>query len=233
MLDKIFDGLKESLIGDKPFLRKLRILRYVTCIIILFIAFCDSYWNLLAYIDLPCAPLLGNEFRSVLQSTGIVVFIIWLLYGALFHNLYRVVNKKYWMNLSYTDILLDFIFTVYFLVYALNIWIEYANGFQVQIRTETVLAITYLVFCALDKSYTLHKNKYELNRQVDYTEYCDSEGNTIPIDAKVFYKGKKYEVVKYNGIYRLLPYGDKMISSALIKLEDAASDIEGKLLLQK
>ena len=60
------------------------------------------------------------EFRSVLQSTGIVVFIIWLLYGALFHNLYRVVNKKYWMNLSYTDILLDFIFTVYFLVYALN-----------------------------------------------------------------------------------------------------------------
>ena len=29
MLDKIFDGLKESLIGDKPFLRKLRILRYV------------------------------------------------------------------------------------------------------------------------------------------------------------------------------------------------------------
>lgn len=233
MLDKIFDGLKESLIGDKPFLRKLRILRYVTCIIILFIAFCNSYWNLLAYIDLPCVPLLGNEFRSVLQSTGIVVFIIWLLYGALFHNLYRVVNKKYWMNLSYTDILLDFIFTVYFLVYALNIWIEYANGFQVQIRTEAVLAITYLVFCALDKSYTLHKNKYEQNRQVDYTEYCDSEGNPIPIDAKVFYKGKKYEVVKYNGIYRLLPYGDKMISSALIKLEDDASDIEGKLLLQK
>ena len=99
MLDKIFDGLKESLIGDKPFLRKLRILRYVTCIIILFIAFCNSYWNLLAYIDLPCAPLLGNELRSVLQSTGIVVFIIWLLYGALFHNLYRVVNKKYWMIL--------------------------------------------------------------------------------------------------------------------------------------
>ena len=91
----------------------------------------------------------------------------------------------------------------------------------------------FSILCTWQVSYTLHKNKYEQNRQVDYTEYCDSEGNPIPIDAKVFYKGKKYEVVKYNGIYRLLPYGDKMISSALIKLEDAASDIERKLLLQK
>ena len=94
MLDKIFEGLKEALIGDIPFLRKLRILRYVTCIIILFIAFCNSYWNLLAYIDLPCAPLLDNKFRNVLQSTGIVVFIVCILYSVLFDNMYhRFVNE--------------------------------------------------------------------------------------------------------------------------------------------
>lgn len=233
MLDKIFDGLKESLFGDKPFLRKLRILRYVTCIIILFIAFCNSYWNLLAYIDLPCAPLLEDKFRNILQSTGIVVFIVSILYSTLFHNLYRSSNKKYWMQLSYIDILLDFMFTVYFLAYALNLWIEYANGLKVQIKTEIILAVVYLIYCALGKSYTLHKIKYEQNKQVDYTDYCDSKGQPIPVDAKVFYKGKGYRVVKYEGIYRLLSCRERIISSKLIRLEDAASDMEGKLLLQK
>lgn len=46
MLDKIYEMAKESLNGDKPFLRKLRILRYMACIIILFIAFCSAYWNI-------------------------------------------------------------------------------------------------------------------------------------------------------------------------------------------
>ena len=48
-LEKIVDWLKEVFTGDKPFVRKLRILRYVACVIILFIMFCDSYWNLLYF----------------------------------------------------------------------------------------------------------------------------------------------------------------------------------------
>lgn len=233
MLDKIFNGLKEAWNGNKPFLAKLRILRCVACIIILFIVFCDSYWNLLAYIDLPCAPLLEEKCRTVLHTTGMVVFIVWIIYITLFQNLYRVINKKYEMKLSYIDILLDFIFTVYFLVYALNLGIEYANGLQMQIRTETVLAVVYLLYCALSKSYMSHQIKYEQNKQVYYTDYCDSEGQPIPIDAKVFYKGKGYKVVKHEDVYRLLPCRDRIISSELTKLEDAASDVEGKLLIQK
>ena len=49
----------------------------------------------------------------------------------------------------------------------------------------------------------------------------------------MFYKGKGYKVVKHDGIYRILPCGENIISSQLIKLEDAASDMEGKLLVQK
>ena len=82
-LEKIVDWLKEVFTGDKPFVRKLRILRYVACVIILFIMFCDSYWNLLAYIDLPCAPLLEENLRDTLHSSGMGVFIAWVVYSAL------------------------------------------------------------------------------------------------------------------------------------------------------
>lgn len=232
-LEKIVDWLKEVFTGDKPFVRKLRILRYVACVIILFIMFCDSYWNLLAYVDLPCAPLLEENLRDTLHSSGMGVFIAWVVYSALFCNLYKIIGEKQWMNLSYIGILIDFIFTVYFVIYALNIGIEYANGLQVQVKVEAVLAVLYLMYCALDKSYRLHRINYERNKRIDYTNYCDSEGKPIPVDAKVFYKGKGYKVVKYKGVYRLLPREERIISSTLIALENAASDVEGKLLVQK
>lgn len=232
-MERIVDCLKGALTGNKPFVRKLRILRYVACEIILFIMFCDSYWNLLDYIDLPCAPLLEENFRDAIHSSGMGVLIAWTVYSAFFYNLYIIVSEKHWMNLSYIGTLIDFTFTVYFLVYALNIGIEYANGLQVQIKIEAILAVVYLMHCALKKSYTLHKINYERNKRRDYTNYCDSEGKTIPVDAKVFYKGKGYKVEKCKGVYKLLPREKGIIFSTLITLEDAASDVEGKLLVQK
>lgn len=232
-MKKIVDWLKEDLTGNKPFVRKLRILRYVACVIILFIMFCDSYWNLLAYIDLPCAPLLEENLRDTLYSSGMYVFIAWVVYSTLFCNLYKIIGKEHWMNLSYAGNLFDFIFTVYFVIYALNIGIEYANGLQVQVKDEAVLAVLYLMYCALDKSYRLHRINYEKNKIINYTNYCDSEGKPIPVEAKVFYKGKGYTVVKDKGVYRLFPSEEKVISSTLIELENAASDVEGKLLVQK
>lgn len=232
-LEKIVDWLKGALTGDKPLARKLRILRYVACVIILFTMFCDLYWNLLAYIDLPRAPLLEEKLRDTLHSSGMGVFIAWGVYSALFYNLYRIIGEKQWMNLSYIGILADFIFTVYFVIYALNIGIEYANGLQVHVKVEAILAVIYLTYCALDTSYRSHQINYERNKKIDYTNYCDSEGKTIPVDAKVFYKGKEYKVVKYKGVYRLLPREERIISSTLIALENAASDVEGKNISAK
>ena len=233
MLSKLFDVFKDILVGDKPFLRKLRILRYVACIIILFIGFCVSCWNLLAYIDLPCVPLLEEKYRLLLYSSGKRLFVAWIVYSALFHNIYKLVGKEHWMKISYIDILIDFMFTIYFIVYALNIGIEYANGLQVHIQGESIIAIIYLIYCGLSKSYNLHRIKYEQSREIEYTGYCDNEGQQIPVDAKVFYKGKECKIVKYKKIYRLLPCDEKNITSSLLKLEDAASDMNGKLFVKK
>lgn len=167
MIDKIIDALKELLNGDKPFSRKLRILRYVACIIILFIVFCNSYWNVLLYIDLPCAPLLEEKCRMLLHETVIEVFIVWIVYEMLFQNLYRVIDKKHHMELSYIDILVDGIFTLYFLLYAVNLGIEYANGLEIQIKYQAIIAGTYLIYGALSTSYTLHRIKYEHNQCMD------------------------------------------------------------------
>lgn len=232
MLEKIFDGLKEMSSKDIPFIRKNRLLRYVACIIILFLEFCDSYWNLLAYVDLPCAPLVQEKYRATLHSAGIIVLIVWIVYIALFHNLFSIINGKYWMILSYLGCLIDFIFTMFFLVYALNIGIEFVNGLQIQIKTEFILSFIYLLYCVVVKSYISFKIKYEQNHK-EYTNYCDSEGNKIPVDAKVFYKGKGYNVEKCAEGYEILSCGEKNTSSQWIKLEDAASDMEGKLLVQK
>ena len=47
------------------------------------------------------------------------------------------------------------------------------------------------------------------------------------------YKGKEYKVVRHERVYRLLPYDEKIINSGLMKLEDAACDREGSLLIYK
>lgn len=219
--------------GDKPFLRKLRILRYTVCIIILFIVFCSSYWNILECINLPCAPLLAEKYRMLVHRSGIVIFVIWIAYRLLFQNLYRIYDEKYYMKLLYIDILLDFLFTIYFLLYVINLGIEYANGLEIRIKVQAFIATAYLIYGALSTSYALHQIRYERNQPVKYTGYCDNEGKPIPIETKVFYKGKEYEIVKHEGIYRLLPYDEKTITSRLMKLEDAASDEEGKLFIYK
>ena len=62
---------------------------------------------------------------------------------------------------------------------------------------------------------------YQKYRNLKYNKFVD------------IYKGKGYKVVKYKGVYRLLPREERIISSTLIALENAASDVEGKLLVQK
>lgn len=232
MLDKIFETVKKSLNGDKPFLRKLRILRYMACIIILFIVFCSSYWNVLEYINLPCVPLIAEKYRVLLHRGVIVIFVAWIVYKLLFQNLYRC-DEKYYMKLLYIDKLIDCIFTICFLSYAINLWIEYANGLKIKIKMQACIAIVYLIYGVLSTSYALHRIKYENNQPVKYTGYCDNEGKPIPIEARIFYKGKEYKVVRHERVYRLLPYDEKIINSGLMKLEDAACDREGSLLIYK
>lgn len=113
------------------------------------------------------------------------------------------------------------------------IGIEYANGLEIQIEVQAIIAVAYLIYGALGTSYTLHRIRYEHNQPIKYTGYCDNEGKPIPIEAKIFYNGKEYKVVKHEKTYRLLPDDEKIITSRLMKLEDAACDREGRLIIYK
>lgn len=53
--------------------------------------FCDLYWNVFVYLDLPCAPLLEENLRDTIHSTGMRVFIVWVVYSAFFCNLYKII----------------------------------------------------------------------------------------------------------------------------------------------
>mgnify|MGYP000788120082 CR=1 FL=1 len=108
---------------------------------------------------------------------------------------------------------------------------EYANGLEIQIEVQAIIAVAYLIYGALGTSYTLHRIRYEHNQPIKYTGYCDNEGKPIPIEAKIFYNGKEYKVVKHEKTYRLLPDDEKIITSRLMKLEDAACDREGRLII--
>lgn len=231
MLEKILNKIKEFIEADRPLLRKLRLFKYVICIIILFVAFCNSYWNLLQYVDVPDVPLFAQQFRNILHSLVMLVWILWGIYSALYHNLYKVLPKKFWVKISYVYILIDFLITIYFFIYALNLVIEFVNGLTINICYEAIFSVVYLLYCMLHSSYTLHKIRYEESERVVYTGFCDNKGVPIPEDAKVFYKGKQHKVEEYDGAYRLLPHGEHWIGSDSLKLEDAACDSVGKLFL--
>lgn len=261
MWNKIYECLKEFFDAGKPFLRKLRIMRYMVCVVIIFIFICDSYWNVLTYINLPCAPLLAKSVRDFLRSSVVIIFILWLLFIMLFPKLYRYISMlcqnrhrdngdnedngdKWKMIISYIQNLLNFFFTMYFIVYAVNKVIEYANGLPVHITVEVTVAFIYLIGCAFAKSILLHSINYERNKTISYTNFCDSTGTRIPVDAYVFYNGKSYfveqkakekedSVKQKEKVYVLSPCESLYESSMEIPLEDAASDMQGKLFVER
>lgn len=213
--------------------RKIRILRYITCIIILFVAFCKYYWNILVYINLPCPPI-KSEFVVFFELTRIKVFVAWILFFIIIQFIQKNKKNRFKMQLFYLYKVLDFLFAVYFIIYAVSLWIQFENGVLIQIKTESIVSIIYLVCCGFEKTYSIHKRTFEKKEQQDkliYTHFCDNDGYAITDKDLVFYKGKEHKVVEYNNIYRLLPFGERIISEALVTLEDAASNIDGNLRL--
>lgn len=229
MLEKFLDALKELWMGNKSSLAILRFLRCMACIILISVVFCDCCWDSLVYEKTISIPLFNDKVRSLLYSIRAIMLFLWLVYRGAFQNLYKICGMGSKIIASFIEVLLDCFFTMYFFMYAINVGMEYGSGIQVQIQAEAILSVVYLTYC----TYILHKYKCEKNIQPCFTNYCDSNGQEIPIDGKVFYKGKVYKIVEYEGSYRLLPKGNKIISGKLIKLEEAASDMGGKLFVKK
>jgi len=161
-MEKILEFLKMVFNKEVNVIRRLRLLRYVACAIIIFIAICEKYWNLLAYIELPCAPLLDEKWREVIRCIGGPMVIAWIIYKTIYGIIYKFVIEN--LKVSYIDLLIEYVFSLYWLIYVLNIGIEYANGLQIQIGAEVVISVIYLVYCKLENLWFFHQYTYEYNK---------------------------------------------------------------------
>jgi len=158
-MEKILEFLKMVFNKEVNVIRRVRLLRYAACTIIIFIAICERYWDLLSYIELPCAPLLEEKWREVIRCLGGPMVIVWIIYKTIYGIIYKYVIES--LIVSYIDLLVEYIFSLYWLIYALNIGIEYANGLPIHIGAEVVISVIYLVCCHLESMWVSHQITYK------------------------------------------------------------------------
>lgn len=216
MIKELFNNIVEPLTSKGvSILNKIRILRYITCFIILFFFIFDNYWNLLIYINFPTIPLLPLGFRKILSNGGlkIALLIIWIFRKHISCIIFKDIKKT-----SLSTWIIDFFVSIYFVMMALNIGIEYANGEQINILIETLIASFYLLGCIIDYIYNEHdKFLHEINKE--YTKYYDCNNCEIAVDDYVIYQRQTHRVFKQKNEYYLSPCNKNFYSS--IKLEDA------------
>lgn len=215
MVKKLFDTIGKLSSNDVHILRKTRIIQYITCFIILFIFICDNYWNLLIYINFPTIPLLPLGFRKMLSNgcLKIVFLIMWIFRTHISYIIFKDIKKA-----SLSTWIIDFFVSIYFAMIALNIGIEYANGEQINILIETIIASFYLLGCIIDYiNYEHDKFLHKIDKE--YTNYYDCNHSEIAVNDYVIYQNQKHKVVKRENEYYLSLCNKNPFSS--IKLEDA------------
>lgn len=223
-MDKVYDELKNLIISDKPMFRKFRIMKYISCGLMIVIAISRDYYNMFGLIPLSNLPLLDSNIRYVINNIVPVMFWVWIVYALMYHNLYRLEKvKKYGMLVSYIDIFLDAFFTICFLVYSINKTIEFVNRMPISIKTELCISLCYIVYCIISVSYCRHRIRYaELHSE--YTNYCDKNGKPIRDNSRIFYKGKCYRIQKSMEKYVAIPLTGE--DKKIIDLELIASEGE-------
>jgi len=224
--DEIIDHFKKG-----SFQEKLRIIRFIACAMIIFTWVCNSFWNLLSLINLQDVPPINDDVSNWLFSTGKCALIIYLvLYIIIFRIICTLIsNEAIRKILLAIDRVLDIAFTMYFLLYAMNILLKFAQGNTMKIGMQTFIAFAYIAFWIGDTIYENVNTAFE-DVNIRYTNFTDKDGAKIPENAKLSYRGKVYNVVKYDGTYKIHPQG-REISDEDIALEEAASDPKGNLKL--
>lgn len=228
MREKVFDELLEFLKSDKPVIRKFRVIRYICCVIIVFTFWCSSYWNILGYVNLPCVPLWDEGIRNALSTAGTPVVLIWIIYSLMYHNIYRITKKEYWLYVSFCDKVLDCLFTVFFLVYSVNVLVEYANGVGIVEKKTVILAVIYFSACIVKKAYYEHQDTFD-KAHTKPTGFFDCNNQSINMDDLIIYKGQKNKVICFEGEYKLLPHDEHIISKKLVSLKEAAGESDSKI----
>lgn len=192
-------------------------------------------------------PLRDEEIRDFINEHMLSCMLFWGIYNLFLEQLIcRAVilidqSKDDELLLIWftIDDFLDVLMSLYFLVYGINLLIEFNNGNDVLVYRGWVYSgmLAYIVLVFLKWSYIKNSNKwYEIRRR--YTQFYDTEGKRIPKDAYVVYYGKLYQVYWSGDVidgndhnmkkeWRILSWGFEGDS---ISLEAAVKDKGGKWL---
>ncbi len=75
------EWIMNTLTKDRYSKRNLRFIKYIACMLILFVFFCQKYWNLLSLFKLPSVPLFDFKLRNCLHSNMGFILFLWLIYS--------------------------------------------------------------------------------------------------------------------------------------------------------
>lgn len=190
--------------------------------------------------------LWDERFRNFLKRNVYVVGIFWLAYELIVSKLLiricaycdKTKEVKSFPVLFTVKDLVDFICSLYFGTYAINLLVEHNNTIFNDDMRIYIIAGGYLVIEFANWLYVKNSNNwYHIHR--DYTYYYDVNNRRIPKDADVIYRGKLYRVYWSGDVlglnrdsqkkeWRLSSWDD----NESISLEEAAKDKEGKLTIE-
>ncbi len=152
-------GLKNAKLG-----RKSMIVKYCTCLIIIFVYVNWKYWDLMQYINLPMAPMfptLINNINLIHLAIGWVV-IRWLekivRETLIFPAEAKYEGQEILLKYFFAETIIDLILAIIALFGAINMLVEYVHGIFPDNMIVFWGASAFLIFSFLTKQYKLFTN---------------------------------------------------------------------------
>lgn len=206
--------------------RKNRIIRYIGCVLILFVWILKNYCNLLEYVKTPAVPLLPTFFRNLDIIAIVVAYILfYILFWIMLEKFIADENKENKLKCKAVYNCIEYIISMLFLLYAVNLLIEFANKVTMPatLPFTAFFSLCYLIICLLEKKYYTYyyENNNDLN---EYTDYFDKNGDRIPVNAKVCYKGRLYTVIKDENHIKLDNGTICKVGNDCLNIEDVIAD---------
>jgi len=202
-------------------------------------------------LGIPFSKIILNlweeKFRNFIKNNVYIVGVFWVVYKQIISNILRkwcvcfdeTEEVKSLPILFTLNDFIDFVSSLFFGVYAINLLAEYNNSISNGEMNMGIVAGGYLTIEFVKYLYIKNCNNwYRIHRE--YTHYFDVNNRSIPKGATVIYHGKLYRVKQqcYTGginsgcqksEWRLDSYGE----NNSLSLEEAAKDKDGKLTIVK
>lgn len=157
-----------SEVKKSSFLRKIRILNYCSCMIIIFVFFNWKYWDVLTYINMPIAPL----FSDVIRKTNIYIILgiwiaVWIIREVVRNKVVLEIDSKYpekeyiiWY--LFAEGVIDLGFSIICFVLALSMLVDYTHKIYPRYSWLLYWAIIYIVLSFIKKQRLLFFEEFRI-----------------------------------------------------------------------